>query len=308
MKNKLKTLRKSIAMLVLIAVVAVGSFGASATKVQALVAPNWNTTGNYVVNMNYLGTDYAHDMTLVQDGLGNLTGNGGSPAGAQVYTWVLTTGTVAGDAIDFLANYTATPDAVTPQTVLHVVGVVAMDGTMSGTWTDDYQGGMREGTWVSTTGNVVAILPVPPTTDGQIGGTVSGGVGTGVLSVTSIETIDASATADGTFANGWKYVFNITVPTNETNLAMKFDNWTIIGGGSTISAANNMRISSPQANNAGATILVTAANTYTIPTLGMVTDLAPVLEGIQVKVNVEVAVPAGSTNGPYTTNYGVKSN
>lgn len=308
MKNKLNTLKKGVAMLALIAVVAVGSFGTGFKKAEALVAPNWNTTGNYIVAMNYLGTDYAHDMTLAQDGLGNLTGNGGSPAGAQVYTWVLNSGTVAGDAVDFLANYTATPDAVTPQTVLHVMGVVAPDGTMSGTWTDDYQGGMREGTWMSTTGNAVAIPPATPTTNGQIGGTVSGGVGTGVLSVTSIETIDGSATADGTFANGWKYVFNVTVPTNETNVAMKFDNWTIVGGGSTIPAANNIRISSPQANNAGATVLVTAANTYTIPALTMVTDLDPVLEGIQVKITVEAAVAAGSTNGSYTTNYGVQSN
>lgn len=161
---------------------------------------------------------------------------------------------------------------------------------------------------MSTTGNAVAIPLAPGTTTGQINGTVTGGVGTGVLAVTSIETVDSTATADGTFANGWKYVFNITVPTNEVNLAMKFDNWTIVGGGSTIPAANNIRISSPQANNAGATVLVTAANTYTIPALVMVTDLDPVLAGIQVKVTVEAAVPVGSTNGSYTTNYGVQTN
>ena len=109
--------------------------------------PDWNVTGDYVVNFNYLGTDYAHDMTLVQDNLGNLTGNGGSPAGTNVYTWVVTTGTVEGNVIDFSANYTATADAVTPLTTIHALGTIATDGSMSGTWSDNYQGGNRFGEW-----------------------------------------------------------------------------------------------------------------------------------------------------------------
>ena len=119
--------------------------------------PEWDVTGNYVVNMNYEGTDYAHDMALVQDGTGNLTGNGGHPVVTPTYTWVVTSGTVAGDAIDFLANYTATADAVTPQTVMHVVGTVALDGTMSGTWSDNYQGGVRTGTWSTASGTALAL-------------------------------------------------------------------------------------------------------------------------------------------------------
>ncbi len=140
-----------VAMTALIA----GSIGAALTAVAA--TPNWNATGSYVVAMNYLGTDYPHDMVLVQDSSGNLTGNGGSPAGANVYTWVITSGSVNGDTIDFLANYTATADAVTPQTVLHVVGTIAPNGTMSGTWSDNYQGGVRTGTWASTSGASVAL-------------------------------------------------------------------------------------------------------------------------------------------------------
>lgn len=116
-------------------------------------APNWDTTGNYVVVMNYLGTDYAHDMSLTQDDLGNLTGNGGSPAGSNVYTWMITSGSVDGNTIDFFANYTATADAVTPQTVLHVTGTIANDGTLSGTWSDNYQGSDRSGTWATTSGD-----------------------------------------------------------------------------------------------------------------------------------------------------------
>jgi len=125
---------------------------------QAAVVPNWNTTGTYVIAFDYLGTSYAHDMVLTQDGLGNLTGQGGSPVGANVYTWNLTLGSVSGDNIDFLANYTATADAVTPQTTMHVIGTVALNGTMSGTWSDNYQGGVRTGTWSTTSGAAVAIV------------------------------------------------------------------------------------------------------------------------------------------------------
>ncbi len=303
MKNIKNTIKKSLATLGLMAFI-LAPFASSVSIVNAAVAPNWNTSGTYVIDMEYLGSMYAHDMTLVQDGLGNLTGNGGSPAGANVYTWVITSGTVAGDTIDFLADYTATPDAVTPQTVLHVLGTVAVGGTMSGTWEDNYQGGTRSGTWMTTTGTAVAI---PGNNAGQIGGDVIGGVGAGTLAVTSVEMTDSSAVADGTFTNGWKYTFNITVPTNETHLSMKFDNWLRTGGGGTIPVANNMRISSPQANNAGATVLLLAANTYSVPTLDMTTDLDPLMEGIQVKVLVEVSVPVGTVNGAYTTNYGVQT-
>ncbi len=123
----------------------------------AATAPNWNVTGNYVINMNYLGTDYPHDMSLTQDSSGNITGHGGSPAGANVYTWVVNSGTVSGNTIDFTANYTATADAVTPQTTMHIVGTIA-SGTISGTWSDNYQGGTRAGTWVTATGTPSSII------------------------------------------------------------------------------------------------------------------------------------------------------
>src|SRR3990167_5859010 len=117
------------------------------------VTTTWDVTGEYVIAVDYEGTDYLHDLSLTQDEDGDLTGNGGSPAGSNVYTWDLTSGMVVGNAIDFLADYTATPDAVTPQTTMHVVGTIAEDGTMSGTWTDNYNGGDRSGSWTSTEGN-----------------------------------------------------------------------------------------------------------------------------------------------------------
>ena len=62
-----------------------------------------------------------------------------------------------------------------------------------------------------------------------------------------------------------------------------------------------------QANNGGATILLTAANIYSTPNLYMTGDLNVVMPGRQVEITVEVAVPNGTPLGAYTTNYGVKS-
>ena len=141
--------------------------------------------------------------------------------------------------------------------------------------------------------------------EGQIGGDVTGSQG--VLLVTSVDMIDTTATADGTFASGWKYVFHITAPNTEQNLAMKFSDWLQTGGAGIIPVAGNMRISSAQADNGGATILLTSANLYSTPALHMTSDLDPVMAGRQVEITVDVAVPNGTPVGAYTTNYGVKS-
>lgn len=408
-------------------------------------APNWDTTGDYVTNMELQGSDNFHDMTLYQDEYGNLTGNGGSPAGNNTYLWTIQDGVVIDDTIEFTADYTATPDAVTPQTTLDVVGAIASDGTMSGTWSDNYQGEARAGTW-STTEGVATAYPtedssmVTVTIDKYIQGTMATaatannadfpmtstwydqntGNGTGAytlsetnstpyqaitsemtkgsdyqtqetldgyvvgaqcsegkpfalqgytygdskaeamtatpsmtmpsftnlqtdkfvivwnqdcnlpaeeiggetnghingdviapevaLEVTSIEMVKTSATANGSFEDGWEYVFHITAPMSEDMLAMKFSDWLQTNGAGTIMVANNMRISSLQANNNGAPVLLTAADTYSTPELHMTGDLNPAMDGRQVEIKVEVAIPNGTPNGSYTTSYGVQSN
>ena len=48
----------------------------------------------------------------------------------------------------------------------------------------------------------------------------------GVLGVTQISAIQTYATADGNYADGWKWVFNVTVPAGQVVLQMKFADWT----------------------------------------------------------------------------------
>ena len=150
--------------------------------------------------------------------------------------------------------------------------------------------------------------PTYSSSTGAIGGNVGGGVSNDVpLVVTSIDRIQTDATADDSYVHGWKYVFHITAPMSEPKLAMKFADWMNTIPTSTLATANNVRISSLQANNGGATIVLTAANTYSVPDLQMVSDLSTSTPGRQVEITVEVKIPATTVNGAYTTNYGVRS-
>jgi len=218
--------------------------------------PGWNVTGNYVVNINYLGTDYPHDMSLTQDSSGNLTGHGGSPAGSNVYTWVIDSGSVSGNSINFTAHYTATADAVTPLTIFNVTGTIASDGTMSGTWSDNYQGGSRTGTWVTISGNAVliAVTTNPATsitsTDAILNG-INGGsdatghsfwVATSTFSTASptipsgvYSTPDFGAIASNTpFSASLSSITTTGVPTNlpsvTSNTTYYFAAWSLVNG------------------------------------------------------------------------------
>ena len=133
-------------------------------------------------------------------------------------------------------------------------------------------------------------------------------LGNGSLAVTSISTVKSYATADATYANGWAWLFSITVPTSETAFNMRFDDWQ--SGANTIAVADNMRFYSVQAttaNDADNAIDIAASGTY--PTSGMTlnADLDSDTAGRQIEVRVEVKVPENSSGGSYSTSYGVLS-
>lgn len=132
----------------------------------AAAAPLYDAEGSWVIAFDYLGTPYAHDLTLVQDGAGALTGDGGYPAGGpHAYEWTIDSGVVDGNTIHLETHYTL--GAVCDMTI---DGVVAVDGSMSGTWSDNCDGA-RGGTWTSTSGAATLIPVVPvavvPTTKDQ---------------------------------------------------------------------------------------------------------------------------------------------
>ncbi len=137
----------------------------------AFAAPaNWDTTGSYTVDFEYLGSHYVHDMTLSQSG-DSITGvGGGYPAGgAHTYEWAIDSGTVDGDAIHLNTTYTL--GAVCTMTI---DGTVAPGGTMSGTWSDNCDGA-RSGTWATASGTAAPILPPPPATTVVVSGNTAAG-------------------------------------------------------------------------------------------------------------------------------------
>ena len=120
----------------------------------------WNVEGNYSIAFNLNGdpTQYVHDLTLNQNG-NSLKGLGGYPAGGpHIYEWKLKSGTVNGSNVNFVAKYTLGADAVTPLTTMTVTGTIAPNGTMSGTWADNYQGGNRAGQWTTTSGAATQLV------------------------------------------------------------------------------------------------------------------------------------------------------
>lgn len=109
--------------------------------------------GNWLLDVNYQGTHYLHDMTITtQSSDGTLSGTGGWPTGSgppysYPYNWTLT-GNISGSTVNFTIfyqnGYTAS-----------FSGTVSAGGTaMSGTWT----GPGQTGTWSATRGPIVHSL------------------------------------------------------------------------------------------------------------------------------------------------------
>ncbi len=110
---------------------------------------NWDVSNTYVVTFMLDGdpTPYAHDAVLTQTG-SSVLGSGGYPAGGpHTYAWDVTSGTVTGNNIGLNVLY----NLGAPGTVMTMTGTIAPNGSMSGTWTDNF-GGTRTGTWVTTSG------------------------------------------------------------------------------------------------------------------------------------------------------------
>ncbi len=124
----------------------------------ARAAAPWNVTGNYEITFMLTGdlTPYVHHASLTQTG-SNVTGSGGYPAtGGDTYHWNITSGNVSGDTINLTVAY----DLGAPGTVMHMTGNIASNGTVTGTWDDNF-GGPRTGTWTITKGVSVPLIHTP---------------------------------------------------------------------------------------------------------------------------------------------------
>jgi hypothetical protein len=122
--------------------------------------PNWDVTGTRTIDF-VLGGTYTHDAVLVQVG-DIVTGSGGYPTGGPfTYAWTITSGVVSGDGITLTVEYTL--GAV--GTTMHMSGTIALNGSISGAWDDNLNGGYREGTWTMPAGTA-KILDIDTDDDG----------------------------------------------------------------------------------------------------------------------------------------------
>ena len=130
-----------------------------------------------------------------------------------------------------------------------------------------------------------------------------------VLGVTDITAVKTFAEAGGGYEKGWSWVFDITVPTDETVLNMKFADW--LKGSDKIPAGSNIRFYSEQSSNASTTnsaIVISAGGTYSGEMyINRGIDLSD-KAGRQIRITVEARIPEGSVGGSYSTSYGIKSN
>ncbi len=95
--------------------------------------------GDWVLEFDYLGSPYIHDMTIVDD---IFIGTGGYPTGGPYSTTWTVEGTLSGDNVDFRIEYDGSSYYV------EATGTIAPDGSMSGTWSNASQAG----TWSSSSG------------------------------------------------------------------------------------------------------------------------------------------------------------
>jgi hypothetical protein len=140
-----------------------------AVAVPVSASTGWNVSGNWVFNFLEGSTVVStYGVTLAQTGT-VLTGTGEYPtSGPVVYGWTITGAVTNG--IDFTAVYSTTPSPGYPGPVV-LSGTIALDGTMSGTWSQASPAG--SGTWQTTSGHAAPTQVIVAVTGNVTAATVS---------------------------------------------------------------------------------------------------------------------------------------
>jgi hypothetical protein len=108
------------------------------------VSTRWDVSGDYVINVEYLGVIYPEMAVLTQSGT-DITGV--SLGGGPYPKFTITEGSVIGNHIHVVMTYGGY--------ITELDGTIASDGTMGGTW-EDTAGDTRTGTWTTASGQAKA--------------------------------------------------------------------------------------------------------------------------------------------------------
>lgn len=289
-----------------------------ATLVGSAVVPAGQTSWSFLAPLNQNASNvfsaYASDVA------GNT-----SAASATV---TITEATVMGDTTDPATPVISTGDTTTDANTYLLEGTAGPDVTTdSARVITIYRNGVVVGSLTLQIGETVWSFLAPlaqnavnaftaTSTDAAGNQTVASNTvtiteteGAAALEVTNISSDPsrAFAIANDSYTNGWQWFFDVTIPTSEASVSMKFSDF--VSGTNTIAAASNIRYYSAQSSNAatsGAAITVGAANTYA-GAMTMTGDLDANTAGRQVRIVVEAKIPTGSSGGVYSADYGIQS-
>gem|GEM_PF-1943814 len=298
------------------ATVSLENNGAS-TKIYINPNSNLSNSGNYIYRVstgvkdlsgNSLAANADYDFTTVAAGAAP-TVTAQTPTNGAINQAVTVSPTVTfSEAMDASTVNTntvqlraLTGDAIINSVVTYNVAshVVTIDPVAS------LSNGTSYYIWVSGAKNAAGTTMTAYTTGAdQDFATVAAGVGTfGVVSTTMTK---LTGTADDTYGNGWEWVIRMTLPTNQNDFALKFNNW--VSGSNTLAAASNMQYYSEQiaagSGSSGTPITITTADTYP-SNVTVSTDADATLDGIQTDIHVKVKIPAATAAGSYSTSYRV---
>ncbi len=172
----------------------------------------WDVTG--VWKLNYALTDGGYDsnlydVTLSQAG-STLSGIGQYPSpGPYAYAWTVN-GSISGNTVNLTDTYTLGAIGTT----MHMNGTIAPNGTMTGTWNDDYTVEGRTGTWVSTLGAAVQVADSGCTGKGNFTYSDSNGINyvmdVKYVNVKDKDTWFAGPTTSGNFGIGTWILIRVT--------------------------------------------------------------------------------------------------
>jgi len=205
-------------------------------------------------------------------------------------------------------NHTATITDLTPSTLYHYA-VMSANETAIATSTDNtFTTAAVDGATITASSSTAATTTA--TTTESTATTTTTATSTAPLAVSGVDSINSIATADNTFASGWKWILHLTIPDSENAFRMKFNDFmTSATGSSAIPVATNIRIFSPQSSNAmneGSAMVASASNVYG-GWMYLTGDTATSTAGRQIEVTIEMRIPTATAAGTYTTTFGAQS-
>ena len=119
-----------------------------ANTVSADPLPNWDVTGEYLVDVELDGEFYPEKLILTQVGSSITGGSINTVPPDPNSLFIMDSGSVVGDVINFYGYYSPN-DAFR----IHFSGNIASNGSISGDWEDLEGGSGRIGAWKTTTGS-----------------------------------------------------------------------------------------------------------------------------------------------------------